>query len=246
MDSSTLQASIVSQLTSIEHHAQTMLQQDLEQRKQNQHPDSYRRYKVPFPVNSVPAGAKFSGEISYPNFLRDCRPLNFPDLNLFYDACQQAKVDCLQLYIYRHPVDILQSVMSRGYVRNTQDLATMQLYMTSLTVMANQLRMYADKTLGCFGFFETNPKEQDYWKEAQLDLWEWHRDIPRYRKFLQTAYRAPNNNSSKLYDGESSSMWWKNSEQSPYMKTWWNIHQHVIDVCKSAVKGNEKGAGSWG
>lgn len=186
----------------------------------------------PLPLNTAKAlnGGRF-GEVSYPNYKGNCRPLNYPDLNLLYNACRKAKVDCFQVYVYRHPFDILKSVSRRGFAkRNTE---SMQLYMEHLHVIANQLRMYASKTLGCFGFF-SDDENDNYWVEAQKDLWAWD-DADEYNKAMQEIYKDPSHDN--ITSEEKVRSWLSsNSRQTPYIMSLWKMHQHAVQSCRHAVK----------
>lgn len=188
--------------------------------------------QIPFPINSLEAGGEGPyGELSYPNFVTPCRPLNYPDLNLIYDACEQAQVDCLQVYIYRHPLEIFLSTLRRSFITN--DTSAMQLYITDLHVIASQLRIYANKTLGCFGFFESDEDEL-YWIHSQQDLWGFNNETA-FQEMMERIYKAPA--SSKLDKQAAMDRWIYHSKHGPYMKALWNVHSHTLGLCQRAVKG---------
>ena len=58
---------------------------------------------VHVPLNTVSTGKRIRdyGMASYPSFYGACRKLNFPSLDLLYQACDLAKVDCGHVYIHR-------------------------------------------------------------------------------------------------------------------------------------------------
>lgn len=190
-----------------------------------------RRVTLPLPLNTVKAenGGRV-GQVSYPNYMGNCRDLNYPDLNLLYNACRKAKVDCLQVYVYRHPFDILQSISRRGFGKS--NAVSMQLYIEHLHVIANQIRMHASRTLGCFGFFSDEPQDK-YWVDAQRDLWAWD-DADEYRKSMEAIYKDPRHDN--ITEEEKAHKWLASSRQKPYIVSLWKMHQHVIQTCRHAVK----------
>jgi len=215
---SKLEMLITGQLREIEEQANIMIEQGLV---------NYRK-PFPLPLNTVLAkDAGRYGEVSYPNFAGGCRQLNYPDLNLLYNACKKARVDCLQVYLFRHPLEILNSVVKRGYVKN--DTSTMQIYITHLHVMANQLRMHALKTLGCFGFFS----KDDSWGGAQKDLWAWF-NSEKYKTVIGSLYKTPER--SNMTNTKQLQQWIWQSEHAPFVRSWWNVHLHARHACQQAVR----------
>jgi hypothetical protein len=218
---SVLEGNIVEKLKQIEAQTKTMMAQNSTQKT------------IPLALNTatVATGGKKYGEVSYPNFLGACRQLNYPDLNLLYNACRKAKVDCLHVYLHRHPMEILNSVVSRGFSSN--DTSSMQMYITDLRVMANQMRMHASKTLGCFGFFSEDPNDT-YWVEAQKDLWAWT-NASEHKRFMDSIFQKPKH--LKFTNEQQFQQWLLNSDHGPYVQSWWNGHRHAIQTCRQAVKG---------
>lgn len=190
------------------------------------------RVTLPLPLNTAHAtnGGRF-GEVSYPNYMGNCRPLNYPDMNLLYNACRKAKVDCFQVYVYRYPFEILKSISRRGFGKS--NAVSMQLYIQDLHVIANQLRMHASKTLGCFGFFSDDPND-NYWIEAQKDLWAWD-DADEYKKAIEVIYRDPRRDN--ITAQERAQQWLSSVRQTPYIVSLWKMHQHAVQACQHAVKG---------
>jgi hypothetical protein len=227
MPVSEIEEDLVKRLRGIEAHANQMLAQ-----QQQNGTSVATRTTLPLPLNTVHAnGAGRYGEVSYPNFLGACRPLNYPDLNLLYNACHKAQVDCSQVYLYRHPLEILNSIVRRGY--DNSESSTMQMYIADLHVMANQIRMYSSKTLGCFNFFSEDPNDM-YWLEAQRDLWAWS-NAGKYKTFMDSVYRKPEH--SEYTNEERFHQLLDESPHSPYLKSWWDAHQQVIQLCRQAAKG---------
>ena len=93
--------------------------------------------------------------LSYPNFLGIDRSLQNFNLDLFYDACSDANVNCRHIYIYRDPYDILKSTtMNRPFNKNVSD--GIRLYTSVLQQIHSQLVSYPTRNVGCFGFLDVN------------------------------------------------------------------------------------------
>ncbi len=233
-EASTLEDSIVDALNAIEGQANKMIVKNGQQRQ-----DTFKstatlteRTTLPLPLNTAYAKHRGRyGQVSYPNFRGKCRPLNYPDLNLLYNACRKAKVDCLQVYIYRHPLEVLNSISRRGF--GNDDTSTMQMYITNLHVIANQLRLHASRTLGCFGFFSDDPKDL-YWVDAQKDLWAWEDDT-QHRLFMDSVYEKPKHDDSNMTNEEKMQEYLSHSAGRAFVQSWWNVHQHALQVCRQAT-----------
>lgn len=223
---SMLEEEIVEKLKNIEAQANSMVARD------SQMSTTTERITFPLPLNTAPtiSDGRY-GEVSYPNFMGPCRLLKYPDLNLLYNACRKAQVDCLQVYIYRHPMEILQSIVRRNF--GQEDTATMQLYIADLHVITNQLRMYAAKTIGCFNFLSDDPKDL-FWIEAQRDLWAWE-DVTQYQAFMKNIYHAPPQNQNSSTHQEKSFNIPLDSHYRPYFLSWLSVHEHAVQVCRKAA-----------
>jgi hypothetical protein len=216
-DAAMLESRIVERLRIIEARGQNWTQS-------NHSNADYRHF--PLPVNTVTVMPQSRyGEVSYPNWDGPCRPLAYPDINLLYRACEIAQVDCFHFYIHRPPLDLLRSVVNRGFSGN--DTSTMQLYITNLHVLTNQLRMYSSKTLGCFGFLGMDRG----WMTAQQDLWDFEHD--RYQEIIGSFYRPPV--AKNRTHVQQVQQWMKETEHGPYLQSWWKAHQHAIETCRRPI-----------
>lgn len=136
-------------------------------------------------------------KMSYPNYHGDCRKLNFPNLDLWYETCQKAHVDCHHIYIYRDPYAILKSTtIHRNHNSDGTKLATIHLYTSLQAIILAQLMQYADKTLGCMGML--NEDQHHYY------------------------YNNNNNN-----DSHSSDDWWEVMRMIFGWKNVTSFHHHV-------------------
>ena len=71
------------------------------------------------------------GMVSYPNYNEvECRQLNYPNLNLWYKACDMVpNVECSHVYIYRNPIDVIKSTcVKRDFNDNVHILSALHVY----------------------------------------------------------------------------------------------------------------------
>jgi hypothetical protein len=143
--------------------------------KRNYYPDENDGNEtLIFPVNTL-GHRKAYGMVSYPNFGgKECRFLMYPNLGLFYDACDAAEVDCEHIYLYRDPLQILRSTTLKRNFNTNMNMA-IHLYTTMLYVVESQLEMYQNRTLGCYGFYETNNDTSSWREDVRRLFWGWQK-----------------------------------------------------------------------
>lgn len=110
------------------------------------------RPPILFPVNFLPVGNEF-GVASYPTFLKPCRALQYPNIDLWYQACQRAGVLCEHVYIFRDPYSVIQSTTDNRSI-NKDKLQAIHLYTTQLQILHSQLLMHPDRLIGCWNYDE--------------------------------------------------------------------------------------------
>lgn len=113
-----------------------------------------------------------AGMITYPSSFRDqpCHRLDFPSLDLWYDACEEANVDCRHMFVSRPPRFELEAALTHlsGQSSKLNELALLHLYNTMLQVMADQMVQYAPQTLGCICLQQD---DADTWKKMLKEIW---------------------------------------------------------------------------
>lgn len=105
---------------------------------------------VVFPVNFLASGDEF-GVASYPSFLKPCRALQYPNLDIWYTACGLAGVRCEHVYIYRDPYAVVKSTVDNRAI-NKEKLEAIHLYTTELQILYAQLSFFRDRLIGCWNY----------------------------------------------------------------------------------------------
>jgi hypothetical protein len=169
------------------------------------------------------------GMVSYPNLGGPCKTLNYPNLDLFYDACDQAQVECRHVYLYRDPYDVLYSTVIKRHFAPTL-LAGIHLYTSMLKIIATDLQVHASRGIGCFGFYEENitTGKNDWWDPIRF-LWGWNDDTDSYEKYMTKKYKPPSRFKNKTEDEAHSFV---PKMLDPFMKSFMETHQRVIRMCK--------------
>lgn len=125
---------------------------------------------------------------SYPNNVHRCRSLEYPRLDLFYDVCRDAGIQCGHMYIYRDPSDVVQSTTAKRHY-NPGSATAMQLYTTMLDVIFAQFTKYASTNYGCFGFYDETLNPDEQWGPLG-ELLGWT-DRTEFLAHVQKVYRRP-------------------------------------------------------
>lgn len=93
-------------------------------------------------------------KVSYPFGFDGCRPLRYPNLDIFDEACQQAGVLCEMALLYRDPYAIVHSNQRRKFDKHLPK--AIHLYTSMNLILQMQLARFANRTAGCWGLFETD------------------------------------------------------------------------------------------
>jgi hypothetical protein len=195
----------------------------------NNNQESSKR-KITVPVNTMNGrfGVAF-GEVSYPNFVGPCRSLNYPSLDVWYDACDKARVDCRHVYLHRDPYQVIDSTTrKRGF--NTDVLKAIHMYTSLLKIIASELTTFASRTIGCFGFFDN---DSSHWMEPVRKMYGWGDDNKAgFEEFMKQTYRKPQ---QTIMTEEE-----RNEIVSPtldvYMKAFLEAHDRVIEICRENLR----------
>jgi hypothetical protein len=178
-------------------------------------------------TKTVP-GWESVGQVSYPNHNGECRKLNYPNLDLLYQACDMAQVDCEHVYVYRDPLAVLKSTTRRSW--NPSVLPAMHLYISHLNILYAQLSTHAQRTAGCWGVLEADATWTEVWTPLHK-LLGWS-DTEEFRQVFDELYKPPGN----LTQTERQRL--APSKFDPYLQSFYRAHKDVIALCRKQVAAN--------
>lgn len=191
-----------------------------------------------FPLNGIVWPNSSSGTmVSYPMNGKACRFHRYPDLNLLYDACQEAGVLCQQVYLYRDPYAVIRSTsFRRQFNRDVYEAA--RLYTSMLMVLHSQLLTFPDRTLACINFYDTSLPREEVWDPIQ-NLFGWGSGIDKQSEFdmyVKQKYIPPSpvNESTRQQFIMT---------YGPYMDSMIRAHNSVADMCRQQALQNKKNRG---
>jgi hypothetical protein len=168
------------------------------------------------------------GQVSYPNFKGDCRKLNFPNLDLWYQACDLAKVDCEHVYIYRDPYAVLRSTNRRGM--HPTMLGAIHLYISHLSIIFAQLSTHSQRAAGCWGVLEADATWEEVWTPLhRMFGWTEQQD---FKKFLKETYVPP----THVTEEEKKQL--APSKFEPYVQSFYRAHNDAVALCREQVAAN--------
>jgi hypothetical protein len=83
--------------------------------------------------------------------LSSCRPLDYPNLDLLFHACDVAGVYCRLVYLHHSPTSLLQQQQQEQSKSSspTTILPTMHLLTSMLSIITTDLYLYYNRVLGC-------------------------------------------------------------------------------------------------
>jgi len=193
---------------------------------------------VPPTYVSVPLNLITHEMASYPMDSDECRPLKFPDLDIVYEACNDAGVLCQHVYLYRDPYAVLKSTTkNRGF--EASGLKAIHLYITMLKVLYAQLTAHANRTAGCFNFYDTGDGVNDtsgaFWDPIR-DMFGWAStsDHVEFRKYIQSKYKPP----AKLTDADRKTIVPQQYEE--YIKSMIQANDNASRLCHRQLAEVEK------
>ena len=131
---------------------------------------------------AVPLNAMFHERVagdmySYPTLAGECRKGNFPDLDLIYQACESAEVNCGHVYLYRDPYDVIKSTTNtRGFNKGVLDAT--RTYYSMLNIIFGQLAAFGpERTLGCWNLMKYKNNSAAVYDAEYSNTWDSIRDL---------------------------------------------------------------------
>ena len=170
---------------------------------------------------------------SYPAGTGPLRNLQFPDLDLWYRACEAAQVRCAHVYLHRDPYAILKASMDRN--ANPYPLAGMKLYTTMLGILETQLTVHAGRTLGCWGLLDD---------DADKEMWSQVRDLYGWTARNQTGFDATLASVLPTTATAVDHNQLLTASQQVGMVSFEQTHNKVLELCRSQVQDRQEAAGS--
>lgn len=139
--------------------------------------------------------------------------MQYPDIGILYDACDQANVTCGHIYIARDPYSIIKSTTIKRKF-NPSTLEAIKMYTGMLSVIYMQMLDFPDRTAACWRY------------EIPSDALEIGRILGwQNRTVFENAYAA-------IYKTPSEPDRSVIPEQfGHYMKSMIRLHNQVLDLC---------------
>jgi hypothetical protein len=175
------------------------------------------RYYVPVNILSTPYGEY--GPVRYLNDRKKgkVRMISYPSIDLLYDACEEAQVDCRHVYLHRDPYELLHKSTAK-HVLEAMHTAT-----SMLLVIASQMRMYPERTLGCWNLWTQN--RTDVGGLQSVFGWKEGEQTREYEQVLATNH-VPLNVSANQVHSIVPAM------NQNYFDSMSKTHRMVLGVCR--------------
>jgi hypothetical protein len=207
-----IQANLVDTLRAISVHAKS------------QRGDKDGPGPVTFPVNLLPGGGDELGLVSYPGFLKPCRAQNYPNLDVWYQACDTAGVLCEHVYIYRDPFSVVKSTTdNRPFNRNKME--AIHLYTTQLHILHSQLLQFHNRLIGCWNY---NAALSPVHYRDEIEPLLHFQEERIFADVLKKTFRNP-----KPSLNEQDKLSIVPLELNGYMRSMETIHGIVVQTCKT-------------
>eukprot|EP00977_Amphora_coffeiformis_P005068 scaffold1068_cov167-Amphora_coffeaeformis.AAC.26 len=168
--------------------------------------------------------------ISYPTDMGECRHMHYADLDALYTACDEAKVLCGHVYLYRDPYDVIRSTATTRKF-NPTILSATKLYYSMLNIIYAQFAAHPDRTLACWGLYDPH---NEPWSSVQT-LFGWtnnsddHYNATDFEQVFRRFYRPH----------EPLSMENRTAVVPPklevYMESMVRAHTRTLELCQRLV-----------
>ena len=203
----------------------------MHQKFNDKRPQKNDTFYIPINANACASASM----ISYPNFTGKDRPLQNFNLDMFYNACTDANVDCKHIYIYRDPYDVLKSTTTKRHF-NEDTFHGIKLYTSELQQIHSQMISYPDHNLGCFGFLDVNghTSNVDWTRFGNLFGWKDRRRAKNYRRHTEEMKHTH----KPVAMSDAKKLQLVPQHLKPLMQSFEAIHNRVKDLCYSTLESN--------
>jgi hypothetical protein len=233
MHTNTPSQGATSNITRIEHSIVTLLKSLETKAKRQTHPQQSTTTTTTWlPVNTL-FNTPSSGLLSYPSFMGPCRSLTYADINVWYDICKRARVDCVHVYLHRNPYHILQSTTVHRHF-NSDLLHAIHLYTTLLSVIYTQLARHSFRTFACVGFFDDDGVGGGVstFATPMADLLGF--PTPRdFETYFQSIFHPTATTNTTTTNVNPTVVVPPHYE--PYMKSFVQLHKDVLQLCRQSA-----------
>ena len=178
--------------------------------------------KIPIPINLLGIGQEV-GFVSYPGFLLPCRALNYPNLDVWYAACETAQIQCQHVYQYRNPYAVVRSTTSNRQI-NAGIMDAIHLYTTQLHILHTQLLSHPRRLVGCWDYDAILSPVQ--FQNEINPLFQFP-DAASYKQVLQKILRYKKPPTTKEQQGNIVP-----PELDLYMQSMVHVHDMLVQTCQ--------------
>lgn len=170
--------------------------------------------------------------MSYPNLPGPDRSLQNFNLDIFYNACNDAHVQCKHIYIYRDPYDVIKST-TINRVHNSNVYDAIRLYTSVMQQIHSQMISNLDHNIGCFGFLDAKgyQLQQDWERFGMLFGWTTLNSFMTHVKSIQKKDKVPITPMS-----DEMKMELVPPRLSVLMRAFEDVHKRVHDLCYSSLQ----------
>jgi hypothetical protein len=172
-----------------------------------------------------------------------CRPLDYPNLDLLFHACDVAAIECKLLYLHDNPIHLLKHHQTASAAKI---LSNIHLLTSMLSIVTTDLFLSSNRVIGCL---EVDPQSTGRgqlpsssslsWEDAIFDLF-WGdgddasvEDVGRRRQFDEILNSALSQTAS---DADANSQEFVPPQFNPYLNAFDLASDRAIDVCRQALR----------
>jgi hypothetical protein len=157
--------------------------------------------------------------------------MNYPDIDLFYDACDAANVECVHVYLYRDPYSVISSTTFKRKMNIKGVLQATHLYTSMLDIIYAQLSRHSSRTAGCFGFFDDSSTSVQFWDPLQ-DMFGGENPAG-FQDYMKKVYKPP----LPMTKEKQSAMVPKQYDLP--MESMMRAHENVLRLCREQIGSNK-------
>lgn len=181
------------------------------------------------PINAF-GGSDGYGMVSYPNYRGRCRTLNYPSMDLWYNACDKAQVRCRHIYIARKPLSILKSTIINRPHNRQGFLRAIHLYRSYLHLIISEMTTHSHRTVGCLSLLEGT---SSWWEEVRT-LGGWT-NVTEYETYMKEVYKPRSSNATKTNSTKSGKYPdWLPLSVVPYLEAYEKVHNATQQLCEKS------------